>query len=144
MQDSNKHSNFVEDFMFIWLINYNKMRITFSILFTLFCLITFADQNEIVLNNNKQQHDHLEYYPPADQPDVYYDNVNQTIIIDGGGVVTCYDVEIAPVSTFVPVISTQVNGYYDTIDVSSLSATEYVITIYSPEDHTYEGFFEIE
>ena len=57
---------------------------------------------------------------------------------------TYYDVEIAPLSTFVPVISTRVSGFYDTIDVSSLSAGEYVITIYSPEDNTYEGFFEIE
>ena len=67
-----------------------------------------------------------------------------TIIINGGGEVSYYDVEIAPTSTFVPVISTQVNGYYDTIDVSSLPAGDYVITIYSPEDNTYEGFFEIE
>lgn len=77
-------------------------------------------------------------------PDVYYDNVNQTIIIDGGGEVTYYDVEIAPVTSSVQVITTQVSGYYDTIDVSSLPATEYVITIYSPENNTYEGFFEIE
>ena len=120
------------------------MRITFTFLFSLFCLITFADQNEIVLNNNKQQHDHLEYFPPADQPDVYYNNVAQTIIINGGGAVTYYDVEIAPISTFVPVISTQVSGYYDSIDVSSLSATVYVITICSPTGNEFEGFFEIE
>ena len=87
---------------------------------------------------------HLEYYVPADMPDVYYNEDNQTIIIDGGGEVTYYDVEIAPVSTFVPVISTQVNGYYDTIDVSSLSATEYYITISSPTGNEFEGYFEIE
>ena len=80
----------------------------------------------------------------ADQPDVYYDDVAQTIIIDGGGEVTYYDVEIAPVSTFVPVISTQVNGFYDTIDVSSLSATEYYITVSSPTGNEFEGYFEIE
>ena len=87
---------------------------------------------------------HLEYFVPADMPDVYYDEDNQTIIIDGGGEVTYYDVEIASTSSSVPVISTQVNGYYDTIDVSSLPQDEYVITIYSPEDHTYEGFFEVQ
>lgn len=88
--------------------------------------------------------DHLEHFSPFDQPDVYYDNVNQAIIIDGDGAVDYYDVEIASVTNFVTVISTQVSGYYDTIDVSSLPATEYVITIYSPENNTYEGFFEIE
>lgn len=86
---------------------------------------------------------HNEYYIPFDQPDVYYDSDDQTIIIDGDGAVTYYDVEIAPVTSSVPVITTQVSGYYDTIDVSSLPAAEYVITIYSPEDNTYEGFFEI-
>ena len=90
------------------------------------------------------QNDHFEHFIPADQPDVYYDNVNQTIIIDGGGEVTYYDVEIASVTTTLTVISTQVNGYYDTIDISSLPQDEYVITIYSPEDHTYEGFFEVQ
>ena len=91
-----------------------------------------------------KQNDHLEHFIPADQPDVYYDDVSQVIIIDGGGEVTYYDVEIAPVSTFVPVISTQVNGYYDTIDVSTLPQGEYFISISSPEDHTFEGYFEIE
>lgn len=80
----------------------------------------------------------------ADQPDVYFDNATMTIIINGGGEVSYYDVEIAPTSTFVPVISTQVNGYDDTIDISSLPQGLYCITIYSPEDNTYEGFFEIE
>ena len=87
---------------------------------------------------------HLEHFVPFDQPDVYYDSDNQTIIIDGGGAVSYYDVEIEPVSSSVPVISTQVSGYYDTIDVSSLSTGEYVITIYSPTNNTFEGFFEIE
>ena len=80
----------------------------------------------------------------ADQPDVYYDNDTHEIIIDGGGEVTYYDVEITSVTTTLTVISTQVNGFYDTIDVSSLPQDEYVITIYSPEDHTYEGFFEVQ
>ena len=87
---------------------------------------------------------HLEYFVPADMPDVYYDEDNQQIIIAGGGEVNYYDVEIASTSSSVPIISTQVDGFYDTIDVSSLPQDEYVITIYSPEDHTYEGFFEIE
>ena len=80
---------------------------------------------------------------PADMPDVYYDNVTHEIIIDGLGVVNYYDVEIASASSFVTVITTQVNGYYDTIDISSLPQGEYVITIESPWGNTYEGFFGI-
>ncbi len=91
-----------------------------------------------------KHYDHLEHFIPFDQPDVYYDNANQAIIIDGDGAVDYYDVEIAPVTSSFPVITTQVNGYYDTINISTLPQGVYVITIYSPEDNTYEGFFEIE
>lgn len=91
-----------------------------------------------------KHYDHLEHFIPFDLPDVYYDNANQAIIIDGDGAVDYYDVEIAPVTSSFPVITTQVNGYYDTINISTLPQGVYVITIYSPEDNTYEGFFEIE
>ena len=57
---------------------------------------------------------------PADQPDVYYDETYEQIIIDGTGEATYYDVEITSLSTFDVVLSTQVNGNYDTINVSSL------------------------
>jgi len=107
------------------------------------CNIVLADMEPIVVQNGGSVNDHLEHFIPADCPDVYYDCDDQTITIDGDGAVTYYDVEIAPVTSSVPVITTQVSGYYDTIDVSSLPAAEYVITIYSPEDNTYEGFFEI-
>ena len=118
--------------------------VLFLICFIVDCSFAKADMSPIVVQNGGAVNDHLEHFIPADQPDVYYDNVAQTIIIDGGGEVTYYDVEIAPVSTFVPVISTQVNGFYDTIDVSSLSATEYYITISSPTGNEFEGYFEIE
>ena len=104
----------------------------------------YAGEKEINMQNKGYHGPHTEYYTPADQPDVYYNDVNQTIIINGGGAVSYYDVGIAPVSSSVPVISTQVSGYYDTIDVSSLSATEYIITIYSPTGNEFEGFFEIQ
>ena len=113
--------------------------------FSSFILTMSADDTVAAINlQHKRPDNHIQYFIPADQPDVYYDSTDQTIIIDGGGAVSYYDVEIAPVSSSVPVISTQVSGYYDTIDVSSLSATEYVITIYSPTGNEFEGFFEIE
>jgi hypothetical protein len=107
------------------------------------CFVVLANMEPIVIQNGGSLKDHLEHFVPFDQPDVYYDSDDQTITIDGDGAVNYYDVEIAPVTSSVPVITTQVSGYYDTIDVSSLPAAEYVITIYSPEDNTYEGFFEI-
>ena len=79
---------------------------------------------------------------PADMPDVYHDTTNQDIIIDGLGVVDYYDVEIASATSFITVITTQVNGSYDTIDISSLPQGEYVITIESPWGNIYEGFFD--
>ncbi len=107
--------------------------------------INLCNGEEVINMQHIGHHnDHLEHFSPFDQPDVYYDNVNQTIIIDGDGAVDYYDVEIASVTNFVTVISTQVSGYYDTIDISTLPQGVYVITIYSPEDNTYEGFFEIE
>lgn len=107
--------------------------------------INLCNGEEVINMQHIGHHnDHLEHFSPFDQPDVYYDNVAQTIVIDGDGAVDYYDVEIASVTNFVTVISTQVNGYYDTIDISTLPQGVYVITIYSPEDNTYEGFFEIE
>ena len=107
--------------------------------------INLCNGEEVINMQHIGHHnDHLEHFSPFDQPDVYYDNVNQAIIIDGDGAVDYYDVEIASVTNFVTVISTQVSGYYDTIDISSLPQGVYIITIYSPEGNTYEGFFEIE
>lgn len=87
---------------------------------------------------------HLDQPIPFDQPNVYLDTSNAAIIIDGGGEVTYYDVEIESMTTWLTVISTQVNGMYDTIDISSLTPGEYMITITSPTGHEFEGFFQIE
>ena len=87
---------------------------------------------------------HLDQPIPFDQPNVYLDTSNAAIIIDGGGEVTYYDVEIESMTTWLVVISTQVNGTYDTIDISSLTPGEYMITITSPTGHEFEGFFQIE
>ena len=121
-----------------------KKFILFLIFFIVNCSFAKADMSPIVVQNGGSVNDHLEHFIPFDQPDVYYDNVVQTIVIDGDGAVDYYDVEIASVTNFVTVISTQVSGYYDTIDISSLPQGVYIITIYSPEGNTYEGFFEIE
>ena len=114
------------------------------LMMVLYCLCNFNAYSDadINLHHIGNQNDRIENFVPFDMPDVYYDDVSQSIIIDGDGAVDYYNVEIATVTSSVPVITTQVSGYYDTIDVSSLPAAEYVITIYSPEDNTYEGFFD--
>ena len=99
-------------------------------------------QEQIILTHKGGFHSGMPL--PADEPDVYYDEDTQEVIIDGDGYVTYYDVEIAPLSTWIVAISTQVNGSYDTIDVSSLSNGDYCITIYSPTGNTFEGTFLIE
>ena len=106
------------------------------------CLFSYADPDEIVLNNPNHQHDHSgQPLFPADQPDVYYDDVTQQIIIDGTGEASYYDVEITSLSTFYVVLSTQVNGNYDTIDVSSLPDDNYEIVITSSLNNEYLGYF---
>ena len=101
-----------------------------------------ADRREVVLNPDGQQHNHNNLPLPADMPDVYYDSDNQQIIVDGLGVVTLYDVEIASATNWTVYISNQVSGSYGTIDISSLPEGEYVITIDSPSGNSFEGYFE--
>ena len=131
---------------FIRIIFYTNiiMNKAFFILLSLVFLFASAGQNEIVLSNDQHQHNHFDYPIPADQPDVYLDTDNLAIIIDGGGEVAYYDVEIESMTTWLTVISTQVSGTYDTIDVSSLTAGDYIITIPSPTGNEFEGEFEIE
>ena len=116
----------------------------------LFSLILFAinpcyakvNGEEVINIQNVGHHgDHYNIPVPAEQPDVFYNNVAQTIIIDGTGEVEYYDVEIISLTTLDTVISTQVNGSYDTIDISALPDGEYGITIDAPTGNTFEGFF---
>ena len=113
----------------------------FLILSFLFVSVyALAEPDVVILNSSDPQNDRNSLGIPT----VLYDSDTQEIIIDGGGEVTYYDVEIESMTTWFTVISTQVNGTYDTIDVSSLTPGEYMITISSPTGHEFEGFFQIE
>ena len=116
-----------------------------SVLLTLVCFEMSGDDSQterINLAHTHQPGNHNNLPVPADEPDVYYNSTTQQIIIDGTGFVSYYDVEICSVVTWDVVISTQVNGSYDTIDISSLATGEYCITIDSPAGNSYEGFFD--
>ena len=78
-----------------------------------------------------------------DMPLAYYVNgpKTQDIIIDGNGVVSYYDVEISSPVTNTVEMTTQVNGTYDSFDISSLPTGSHVITIESPSGNIYEGTF---
>ena len=108
---------------------------------TSFFIFSSAAPDEIVLNQPGQQHDHTEYYPPADMPEVFYDSDNLEIIIVGDGFASFYYVDIVSQSTQLAVISTQVDGYGDTIDVYSLPDDDYTIIITSSNNNQYEGQF---
>jgi hypothetical protein len=121
----------------------NKIILLFLLLCCSFVGI-YADNEQIVLRDSGNQHNHFDQPILFDQPDVFLDTDNFAIIIDGGGEVAYYDVEIESMTTWLTVISTQVSGTYDTIDVSSLATGDYIITITSPTGNEFEGFFEIE
>ena len=91
--------------------------------------------------HNGKPRDGFPFYPDIPSAYHYYDAKTQEIIIDGGGAVSYYDVEISsPVTNYVE-ISTQVDGTYDTIDITSLAPGTLVITVESPSGNIYEGTF---
>ena len=101
----------------------------------------FADANRkvIVLDSKGGPRSGNPLY--YDMPAAYYEYSpkGQLIIIDGGGAVSYYDVEISSATTGAVEISTTVSGTYDTFNISSLSAGTHVITIETPSGNTFEG-----
>ena len=117
-------------------------------LFFIFCfvLIVFRlladDGNNAPINMQHQTHDdHSEYYPPADMPEVYIDFEDMEIIIVGDGFADYYDVDIVSMVSMQSVIYTQIGGYGDSIDISSLPDAYYRIVIQSSNNNVYEGYF---
>ena len=120
-------------------------KVVILLLLTMGNLCLLAQRDPIIVHNGGAANDHYNLPIPADQPDFYNDDDSLEVIVEGLGSVTTYDVEIASAATLTVLISTQINGSYDTIDVSSLPSDHvYVITIYSPTGNTFEGTFLIE
>ena len=98
------------------------------------------------VNNYSQgnTHNHFEFPIFSDMPDaVYYDSNEMEIVIEADGVSSYYYVEIISDSLNMTVISTQISGYGDTIDVSSLPTGSYTIVITSQYNNQYEEQFYI-
>ena len=87
---------------------------------------------------------HSEYYPPADMPDVYFDSDEMEIIIEADGFADYYVVNIISQVTMQSVIYTQIDGYGDSIDISSLPDGYYRLVITSSNNNVFEGYFTIE
>lgn len=112
----------------------------------MFPMYSYADRNgeeQVFLHKRKKPGGHLEYYPTADMPDVYYDSYAGEIIIISDGFSSYYDVVIVRDVPLQTVISTQISGYGDTIDVSSLSSGNYTIYITTEYNNEFEGHFTI-
>lgn len=112
--------------------------ILFSVL-CLFYLLLWATPEEIALNHPAQQHDHFVHYPPSDMPEVYYDGDEDEIIIVADGFSSYYNVLIISNSTNQTMVSTQISGYGDTIDLSSLPSDNYSIYITSDVNNLFDG-----
>ena len=120
-----------------------------KIVIFLFCSLAcnsllMANLSPIIIQNGGSTNDHSEYYPPADMPEVYFDADNLEITLVADGFSTYYNVEIFLTGYNVPVISTQVDGYGDTIDVSSLTDNDYDIVITSEFNNRFVGQFTVE
>ena len=107
------------------------------------CLFAFGAPEQIILKDKNSINDRTGLPTCPDAPQAYYcyNDKSQWILIDGGGVVNYYDVEITSPVTNIVELTTQVDGNYDTFDISSLPAGSHVITIESPSGNIYEGTF---
>ena len=119
------------------------MKKAFLILFFLMqaTSLVFGSTDRIILNDPSHQHDHSQYYPPADMPEVFIDLDEMEVIIEADGFADYYVVNIISQVSMQSVIYTQISGYGDSIDVSSLPDAYYRIVITSSNNNVYEGYF---
>ena len=124
-----------------------KKIIVFLTVLMMLPMYSYADRNgeeQVILHHKKKPTGHLEFFDPADMPDVYYDSDYQEIIIVADGFAGYYNVYIIRDTPYQVVISTQISGYGDTIDVSSLTSGNYTINIISEYNNEFEGHFTIQ
>ena len=116
----------------------------FIVFLMLMCCLELSARRQIEMNQSGQLPGHSEYYPPADMPEVYIDLDEMEIIIEADGFADYYVVNIISQVTMQCVIYTQISGYGDTVDVSTLPDGYYRLVITSSNNNVFEGFFTIE
>ena len=77
-------------------------------------------------------------------PIVYFYSDAMEILIEAEGYADYYVVEVISMVSGQTLIYTQIDGYGDTIDVSSLPAGYYQLVITSSNHNVYEGYVNIE
>ena len=100
--------------------------------------------SNIYLEHRHKEGNHGEYYPPADMPEAYFNDVDMEIVIEAEGYADYYIVEVVSMVSSLTVIYTQIDGYGNTIDVSSLPEGYYQLVITSSNNNQFEGNFIIE
>ena len=123
-----------------------KRFISLFFMFTTIVVTMHADNGSAAaINLEYQGHDdHIEFYAPADMPEAYFDSDEMEIIIEADGFADYYVVNIISQVSMQCVIYTQISGYGDTIDVSSLPDGYYRLVITSSNNNVFEGYFMIE
>ena len=125
----------------------NYLRLIASLIVVMFALGVSSQtrDGEEKLNMQYVGHGtHSEHYIPADMPEVYIDLDDMEIIIVADGFADYYTVEVISMVSGLTLIYTQIDGYGDTIDVSSLPDAYYQIIITSSNNNVFEGYFTIE
>jgi len=116
--------------------------ILLSVLISGLTISSKASNNPIQMHKKGMTNNHSGIpFVPVDMPDIYYDDQTQVITIDGNGYSAYYYVDIISESTLLTMFSTNVDGDYGTVDVSSLPDDNYTIIITSSENNQYEGQF---
>lgn len=121
-----------------------KKLLLLFVFIVVFSLSLMANRTPIVIHQGGSVGDHIEHYIPADMPVVYFDSDEMEIIIVADGFANHYTVEVNSMVSGLTLIYTQIRGYGDTIDVSSLPDGYYQIIITSSNNNMFEGTFLIE
>lgn len=116
----------------------------FLLVFSAFRMSADENSNAPINLQLQNQHDHLEYYPPADMPEASFNLDEMEVIIEADGFADYYLVNIISQVTMQCVIYTQISSYGDSVDVSSLPDGYYRLVITSSNNNVFEGYFTIE
>ena len=115
----------------------------FLLVFSAFRMSADENSNAPINLQHQNQHDHLEYYPPADMPEAFFNLDEMEVIIEADGFADYYVVNIISQVTMQCVIYTQISSYGDSVDVSSLPDGYYRLVITSSNSNVFEGYFMI-
>ena len=83
----------------------------FLLVFSAFRMSADENSNAPINLQHQNQHDHLEYYPPADMPEAFFNLDEMEVIIEADGFADYYIVNIVSQVSMQSVIYTQIGGF---------------------------------